>query len=168
VTALWCSSHIERDHDLVEFDCGVRDLDVWLRSMAFRADRQDTARTYVWTTPGSAVVWAYYSIAPTTVQRAGVPRSASGGHTAIPSYLLAKLALDRSLHGRGLGTELLLDALQRIAAAVTVSGGRLVVVDPVDQAARGFYLHHGFTAITGSERLFVRAASLNAVFARNA
>lgn len=35
----------------------------------------------------------------------------------VPAILLAKLALDTSMHGEGLGAELLLDALTRCAQA---------------------------------------------------
>jgi GNAT superfamily N-acetyltransferase len=160
----WRSERVAEIHDPSKFDSGTPELDLWLRSQALRADRQGTARTYVWTSQGSPLVRAYFSIAPTSVQRAGLPRSASGGHSQIPSYLLAKLALDRRLQGRGLGTELLLDALQRVDAAVSVSGGRLLVVDPAGPQARDFYLHQGFSPITGSDRLFLRTAALRALF----
>jgi predicted N-acetyltransferase YhbS len=41
----------------------------------------------------------------------------------IPVYLLARLALDRSLHGQGLGAELLLDVLTRVVDAAGIGRG---------------------------------------------
>jgi GNAT superfamily N-acetyltransferase len=166
VTVIWRSERITDDHELGQFDCGIEELDIWLRTMALRADHQDTARTFVWTAPHSSIVRAYFSIAPTGVKRAGLPRSATGGRTNIPAYLLARLALDSSIQGQGLGAELLLDAMSRIYDATQRSGGRLLVVDPVNDDARSFYLHQGFTPIADSARLFVRSAALRSILSR--
>jgi GNAT superfamily N-acetyltransferase len=155
----WISAWLTGAHDTGAFTCGVPALDEWLRREAERADRQDTARTYVWADEAHRVV-AYYSVAPSQVRRDGLPRSASGGHSVVPAYLLARLALDRSLHGRGLGSYLLFDALEVILRAIEATSGRLVVVDAIDERAVEFYRHHGFQRVGGTNRLFLRAASL--------
>jgi hypothetical protein len=62
-----------------------------------------------------------------------------------------------------MGTQLLLDALKRVDRAAAISGGRLVVADPIDESAREFYLHHGFTRVTASHRVFARIAALRAI-----
>jgi GNAT superfamily N-acetyltransferase len=43
----------------------------------------------------------------------------NGTRMSIPGYLIARLALSQALHGQGLGTHLLLDALERLDAAAT-------------------------------------------------
>jgi predicted N-acetyltransferase YhbS len=68
----------------------------------------------------------------------------------VPAYLLARLALDLSLQGQGLGGELLVDALGRIVAAADVAGGRLIVVDAIDEAAAAFYARHDFRSVRGA------------------
>ena len=73
--------------------------------------------------------------------------------------LLARLALDRALHGQGLGGELLLDALSRAVQASEVAAARLVVVDAIDEAAARFYEHHGFTAVPGNRQRLVQRIS---------
>jgi len=47
--------------------------------------------------------------------------------------LFARLALSRHLIGGGLGGQLLLDALETVAAAANLAGGRLVVVDAINE-----------------------------------
>jgi GNAT superfamily N-acetyltransferase len=106
-------------------------------------------------------VCAYFAICPTEVIRHddGLGRSASGGHSRIPGYLLARLALDRSIHGHGHGGQLILDAIGRIVAAADVAGGRLIVVDAIDDEARRFYLRFGFTAVANRpDRLVLRVS----------
>ena len=71
------------------------------------------------------------------VWRGGVPGR-------IPAVLLGKLALDRSLHGRGLGGQLLFDAYQRVLSATRTVAARYLAVDAIDTAAVGFYEHYGF------------------------
>lgn len=162
----WESTRIRASHDLHEFDSGNQALDEWLRREALRADRQSTARTTVWVPRNEQRVVAFYSIAPTQVLRDGISRAASGGRSVIPAYLLARLALDNSLHGRGLGSQLLLDAVETVVRASEIGGGRLLVVDAIDEDADGFYRAHGFERIEDTSRLYVRISSLAAVLGK--
>ena len=163
---MWRVRPLSQEHDTSTFACGNPVLDDWLRHQAWRAMVQDTARTYVWTDGDDPSVVAYYAITPTQVHRDGLPRSASGGQSVVPAFLVARLALDRSLHGQGLGTHVLLDALDHLADAVDRVAGRLVVVDAIDDDAVRFYAHHGFHQIGDTQRLFLRSASLRAVLAQ--
>lgn len=66
--------------------------------------------------------------------------------------VLARLALDRSLHGQGLGGVLLWEALIRVVAATEIVAARLVVVDALHEHAAQFYEHHGFRRIPNTLR----------------
>jgi predicted GNAT family N-acyltransferase len=102
--------------------------------------------TYVWTTAAGGVA-AYYSLAPHLIENADLPRRLGRGDPRqIPAILLARLALSWELRGTGLGGILLHDALSRAVVASQQAGGRYVVVDAVDDNARQFYEHYGFTA----------------------
>lgn len=156
----WRSRLLDNGDELAEFDCGVEAMDRWLAGQALRAQQSDTARTYVWTARDSGHVVAYYSITPTQVQREEVSRNLSGGVTVVPAYLLARLALDRSLHGQGFGSELLVDALDRMVQASATAAGRLIVVDAIDDAAAAFYAHHDFQPVSGNpKRLVMKIAT---------
>ena len=158
----YVSAALGPDHEVGAFRCGKQPLDDWLQRQAHRAQAAGTARTYVWVQSGSGEVLAYFSIAPTQVARSEVPRSLTGGYTLIPGYLLARLALDRRLQGQGLGSELLVDALERIVDAAQVGGGRLIVVDAMDDEAHAFYRRHDFVAVDGTSRLYVKVATARA------
>lgn len=58
--------------------------------------------------------------------------------------------------GSGLGSQFLLDAYHRAANAADVIGARALVVDPLDEKARSFYINKGFEQIDATERLFAR------------
>ena len=118
-----------------------------------------TARSFVWHA-GDDVVVAYFSLAAHLVTRAAMPKKAArGAPDAIPSILLARLALDRTLHGQGLGGELLWDALSRSLAASEIAAARLVVVDAIHDSAARFYEHHGFVRVPGTPHRLVQKLS---------
>jgi predicted N-acetyltransferase YhbS len=73
--------------------------------------------------------------------------------------MLARLALDRGLHGDGLGGELLWDALARVRSASDIAAARVVVVDAMSPEAASFYVHHGFTPIPENPNRLVQKLS---------
>ena len=157
--ARFVSEALNQEHDLARFDSGVEPLDRWLLTSAMQAQRKRTARTFVWH-EGDGVVLAYFSLAAHLVVRSELPkRVGRGSPDAIPSVLLARLALDRSLHGQGLGGELLWDALTRACAAADIAAARVVVVDAIDDQAAAFYRHHGFRTVPDNPNRLVQKVS---------
>lgn len=107
---------------------------------------------------------AYFSLAPTEVTRDSLTRSQSAGYHNVPAYLLARLALDVDLRGRGYGGQVLVDALGRAARAADAGGGRLIVVDALGDEAAGFYRHFGFVPVKGNpQRLVLKVATVRAL-----
>lgn len=146
------------DHDLSEFACGNAELDDWLRRHARTATGQGT-RTYVLVDEEGGVL-GYFALAPHLLMRDDAPpRLARGAPHQIPAILLAKLALDARLHGSGLGADLLVHALGTILDATRRAGGRVVLVDAIDEAARAFYERHDLHALPGQPRRLVMKVS---------
>jgi GNAT superfamily N-acetyltransferase len=150
----WHSLALDENHAVSAFDCGVTDLNEWLVRHGARAQRSNSIRTFVWITPNSKRVIAYFSITPTEVRRVD-PSDQMAAPTAISGYLLAGLALSRTLHGAGLGAELLANALSKIVSASGIGGGRIIAVDAIDDRAVAFYEHHGFAPVTNNPRRLV-------------
>src|SRR6478609_11839332 len=131
--------------DRSEFRSGEWSLDEWLQRFAGQVARQDGARTYV-VTDGSRVI-GYYSLCSFQVERAMSPQRTHLGRHPIPAILLARLAVDTSAQGSGLGSSLLLDALRISALVADRIGARILVVHALHETAAGFYLRHGFTRL---------------------
>ncbi len=157
----YVSVALSATHDVAGFDCGTPSLD-WLTEQALRAQKADTARTYVWVAEKDPErVWGYFSLAPTEVVRAELTGSQASGYARVPAYLLARLAVHTDLKGFGYGGELLVDALTRIGQAAELSGGRLVVVDALDDQAASFYRHYDFTPVRDNpHRLVLKMATV--------
>jgi predicted GNAT family N-acyltransferase len=113
---------------------------------------------FVWAPDGRVV--AYYALAAHQVQREALPQSIGRGSlNNIPAVLLGKFALTRHLQGRGLGAELLVDALERVVAATQIVAARLVVVDADNEDIVGFYERFGFLRTSPESNRLVRKVS---------
>jgi GNAT superfamily N-acetyltransferase len=133
-----------RGHRLETFDSGAEELDEWLRRFARVADAAGTARTYV--LAENDRVLGYYALTPGAVQRRDLPERHAKGMPAHPIgvILLARLAVDQSLHGQGYGRALVVDAAVRTLQAAGLVGARGMLVHARDDRAAGFYERLGF------------------------
>jgi predicted N-acetyltransferase YhbS len=62
----------------------------------------------------------------------------------VPVVLLGRLAIDRSMQGKGVGRSLFRDAAIRVVRAADTIGVRGIVVHALSDEARRFYLALGF------------------------
>ena len=133
------------DHDLSQFDSGEPALDTWLRRWALRNEGSGASRTYVVCVKGRVV--GYYSLAVGAVTHAEAPgRLRRNMPDPIPVMILGRLAVDMSMHGLGIGTGLLRDAVLRTIQAATIAGIRGLLVHAISESAKRFYEKHGFAA----------------------
>lgn len=150
---------LDEHHVRSTFECGNAALDAWFAKHALVAQRSDTARTFVLVADDDHVV-GYYSLTMGSVEQASAPRRLVRGlpKYPVPIVLLARLAVDRSAQGKGLGMSLLFEALHRASLAAEHAAARLIAVDPTDDTARAFYQRWGFRPVEGDPggRLFVR------------
>jgi GNAT superfamily N-acetyltransferase len=137
---------LDARHDVSTFECGNEELDNWLRRHALAAQQMDSARTFLLVRNDRVV--GYVSLTVGSVLRADAPARLVRGLPAYPigMVLLARLAVDRSEQGKGLGALLLAEALRKAVAAGEAAAARLVVVDAIDDAAVRFYERFGFIA----------------------
>lgn len=135
------------------FDCGVSAINEWLKQFALSDQSASVSVTYI--LPLDEEVVGFYTVAPHAISPpqtagrlgAGLPRQ-----RPISVILLARLGLDKSQHGTGLGGALLQDALARCAAAADEIGGRAVLVHAKDDAAGRFYERYGFSPLADNPR----------------
>jgi GNAT superfamily N-acetyltransferase len=132
-------------HELDEFDCKTHSsLNVWLKRFALISQQSESARTYVVHRQNRVV--GYYSLCPGSVSREEAPARVAKGQPAHPIgiILLARLAIDHTEQGQGLGKALLKDTLLRAAQAADIISARAVLVHAIDEPAKQFYEHFGF------------------------
>lgn len=126
------------EHDLSGFDCGGPALNDWLRHRALKNESR-FSRTYVVCEDKRVV--AYFCISAGSVERAAAPgKVRRNAPDIIPVSVIGRLAVSRDHAGRGLGADILADALRRIAVASQSIGMGAVVVQAKDEAAKRFYV----------------------------
>lgn len=149
---------IHAGHERAAFDCGHPFLNAYLAQFARQNDRKGLARAYVLVPePAGNPVLGYYTLTSGAIAFDNVP---SGLRLGLPKYpipvaRIGELAVDRRQRGQGFSSDLLLDALQRIARASEAVAVWAIIVDPIDQQAMSFYLHHGFQALADSAALIL-------------
>jgi GNAT superfamily N-acetyltransferase len=135
---------LEKKDDVRRFDCGKPSLNEWLKKYAWINQQSGTSVTYVVLNYGRVV--AYYSLATGSLTPSdATERVAKGiGNFPVPILLLARLAVDKSFHGQGLGYSLLQDVFTRTVGVAEEVGIRTLVVDALDEEAKRFYEKFGF------------------------
>jgi GNAT superfamily N-acetyltransferase len=134
-------------HRVDHFECGREQLDRWLHAYAGQGQRRGTARTFVVCRGGETNVAGYYTLVASQVEQDEATDDVQRGtskHFPIPICLIARLAVDRSEQGAGLGRSLLLDALQRTDRASRSIAMRAVLVHAFDEESAAFYARFGF------------------------
>lgn len=132
------------EHDVVaDFDSGEPTLDGYLRGRALANHVEGASRCFVTCRAGRVV--GFYALASASVERAGTPgRVRRNMPDPVPVILLSRLAIDRTEQGKGLGAQLLRDAITRAVAAAEIVGVRAFLVHALHEQARAFYAHFGF------------------------
>ena len=156
---------LDASHDVDAFDCGKEPLDRFLQRHALVNQKAGSVQTYV-VCRGEQRVAGYYSLAVGAVEHADAPGRVGKGlaRHPIPVMLLARLAIDRSEHRKGLGKALLKDALLRTAQAADIAGIRALLVHAKDDEARAWYEQFDFEpSPTDPYHLFLLMKDLRAL-----
>ncbi len=152
-------------HHVTEaFSSGVESLDTWLKSRALKNQTSGASRTFV-ACEGRRVV-AYYTLASSAVTTDVAPgRFRRNMPNPIPVVVLGRLAVDRSLQGKGVGRALLRDAGLRVIQAADTLGIRGMIVHALSAEAKAFYERVGFDpSPLDPMTLMITLADLKAAF----
>lgn len=156
-------------HVCAEFDCKKHpSLNEWLHRYALTSQQSESARTYVVHRNNSVV--GYYSLCPGSVSKQDAPSRVAKGQPAYPIgiILLARLAVDHTEQGQGLGKALLKDALLRSSQAADIISARAVLVHAIDDEAKEFYEHFGFEKCPANDlHLMLLMKDLRSYLAQN-
>jgi len=155
-------------HDRMAFACGNDALDRYVQQQASQDVRRGLAVVYVLIDTATNVIAGYYTLSATSLDLAELtpavvkrlPR-----YPSLPATLLGRLARDSRFRGRGAGEALMLDALKRSLEAARHVASFAVVVDAIDDGARGFYERFDFSRSPHQEyRLFLPMATIDKLF----
>lgn len=130
-------------HEIKDFDSGADSLDHWLKHRALKNQSGGASRTFVACNENR--VLAYYALATSAVAVNAVSgRFRRNMPDPIPVVVLGRLAIDRTLQGRGIGRFVVRDVAMRVHHAAQLIGIRGLLVHAISDDARAFYEKMGF------------------------
>lgn len=135
---------LSADHDTSSFTCAHESLNTWLRKRALSNAVSGASRTYVVCSEGRRVVGYYALAAGSIATQAATARLRRNMPDPVPVIVLGRLAVDAAWSGMGIGSGLLKDAVARSAQAAGLIGVRALLCHAIDDAAKAFYVKHGF------------------------
>lgn len=141
----WREEAITRKHDRGAFDCGDADLNLFLLRYARQSHDQGGAKTFLAIDDGTHAVLGFYSLAPASLAYHRAPDLVRRGRAKheVPGFRLARLAVDRTQQGKGLGGQLLLAAGRRCLMAAAVVGGAVLIIDAKSDRTAAWYASYG-------------------------
>jgi ribosomal protein S18 acetylase RimI-like enzyme len=165
VTSGFVIAQLTAARDRQAFSSGAVALDRYLHMQANQDIRRHIANCFVASPAQSNVVAGYYTLSAASIPVADLPEEQTRKlprTPVLPAALIGRLAVDRRYQGQNLGSALLFDAIVR--AIRSDAAVFALVVDARDEAAGGFYRHHGFEAFSGrAARMFLTVATARKV-----
>jgi hypothetical protein len=131
---------LQSHHDRATFDCGNTSLNNFLRHQARQnMDRHVGVTHVVVEAAGDTKILGYYTLVTRTIDRDIIPaKGLPSGPIGV--VLLGRLAVDIAAQRRGLGKRMLLRSMKQTLSAATEVGIFALVVNAIDDAAKGWYL----------------------------
>lgn len=146
MTQVWQEKPLDRTHNRKAFDCGEPALDDYLRKYARQNHESGGAKSFV-AIEGKAptTILGYYTLSPASIDYTRTPAVVRRGlgRYEVPVYRLGRLAVARSVQGRGLGGGLLLAAGRRCLAVAAEVGGVALLIDAKSERAADWYVAYG-------------------------
>jgi ribosomal protein S18 acetylase RimI-like enzyme len=146
-------------HHRASFSSGVPELDRYFREFVSQDIKRRISNCFV-ALDGEGDVAAYYTLAATSLPLTELPPEdikRLPRYPLLPAGLIGRLAVDQRFRGRGLGSALIVNAIDRSMRAEPAIFA--LVVDAKDETAVSFYRHLGFRRFVSQPmRLFLPIA----------
>jgi len=143
---------LDKSFDRTQFDCGVIELNNFLKAKARQNQAVGFNRTFVAIESGDddKKVLGFYSLSMGEIDLSCLPESMLKKlpKHPVPVARMGRLAVDSGSKGQGIGKLLLVDAMKRVQTASLSVGVYALLVDAKDDTAKDFYKKYGFIELT--------------------
>ena len=149
------------------FDCGEAELDRFLKEHARQNQDRGVSRTFVAVRGKDPRVLGYTTLTARSLDAKQFPPEEAKRFPRypVPVIHLARLAVDRSAQGQGLGEVLLADALEKAVQVSDIVGVFAIEVEAKTPELKKFYEKHGFRAFPDDPlHLYISIATARQLF----
>lgn len=153
-----------KKHNRKLFDCGVAELNIYLKQFSNQDQKRGLTRVYVLAKQQQII--GYYSICAHSVPTDKLPDNTRlGNYEEAPFLLLGRLAVDQHFQGQGYGDALIYHAFKITTEAADKIGMLGIIVDAKDEKAASFYERFGFMPLsTNKYRLVLPFSAMKKLF----
>ena len=135
---------LAKHHERVSFDCGVLALNEFLQKEANQQQRRNLNKTWVKATQEGEIK-GFVTLCVGQMSAQNLSAHLKLPRYPIPLLRIARLAVNKTFHGQGLGKELLAFSLDCALNLAKEVGLYAVFVDAKNAKAANFYQHFGFS-----------------------
>ena len=141
---------LARHHDRTRFDCGVPELNSFLKATARQHSDKGISRTFVLSDQEKPIL-GYFTLTLCEVRMEHLPATYAKKYPqhGLPAVRLARLAVSRKYQRKGYGGLLLAEAIHRTILIAEQAGLIGLFVDAKDERAHKFYERYGFVSLPG-------------------
>lgn len=142
---------IKSKSSLKKFDCGIKELNLYLHGYAQKNDVLGLGKTFIALDEDNNIL-GYFTLSTAQINYEELP---TGYKTNLPKYpipslRIARLAVQKDLQGNGIGKKLLTLAFLKIIQVSDITGLYLIIVD-AKESSESFYKHYGFIKLNDKE-----------------
>jgi len=152
------------------FDCSNPSLNHYIKKQASQDVKRNLSVCFVLCKEGTFDVIGYFTLSNLGIDKHLLPESFTSklpkSYRQLPSTLLGRLAITLEYQGKGLGEYLLIEALKKSYESSLQLGSYSVVVDPIDDQAKSFYLKYGFIELPDSGKMLIAMKTLSLLLAK--
>lgn len=144
---------LERKHLRNDFDCNNDDLNTFIQKLALQYQKRQITNTFIAYDPKNpSRILGFYSVNSGSIKNEDFPGEIGRKlpKHPIPVILVARLAVDVTRQGKGIGKLLLFDALRRALNAANEIAANAVIVNAKDDNAKAFYEKYGFRELNNN------------------
>ncbi len=131
------------------FGCGQPSIDRFLKNKAGKAVRRHEQRIFCACLIGTKAVIGYYALQLGSENVSDLPNSMKNNYlksrVAFPAIQLTFIGVDTNYQRQGLGSFLLMDALNKVAAIAEYAGFFALTLVAIDSQTAEFYQKIGFS-----------------------
>jgi len=142
----------KRRHRREPFDCGVPELNDYLKTKLHQQMRRGVTAGYVLAASDGRIA-GYVTLSAGELPIGVIP----AGHgfpsvLPLPTTLIGRLAVDQRNQGQGRGGDLLVHAIRVAVRTAEQVASAVIEVDALSEPARRFYARYGFARLPDEER----------------
>jgi GNAT superfamily N-acetyltransferase len=157
-------AHLSDRHNRKIFDCGVDDMNRYLKEQARQDAAKGLSRTFVNLDDDHTTIIGFYTLVMNELSFENIPNEKRLSRYPAPVVLLAQLAVDKAFQGRRIGEHLLYDAQARVIEIAENVGVYAMTLDAREPSLCAYYAQHRFKMrVDGPLRMYKTVTAIRQI-----